>query len=324
MYNEELKQKFIDCYTGSESTKKLCRVVFNKVEHYEAEIWKADVCSVSIDKLKPMVENIVGLRYRSKWSTLVILKAYTKWCIGENVPYACDAMLKIDSTGVGNLKTRMVSFPLSLQNYLDEVCAPESLQATDNIYRCFYWMAYMGMPEDDIMNVKTSDVNFENLTITFNGKTYGIYKEALPAFKNCVNLMSFYFNHPNYNADKKVWKPRADGDLLLRGIRGSSTVKSMRSALVKLTYDYSKTPAVKKTDIQLSYHRVWLSGVFFRMYEKEMSGKEVDFEPVAIDFMRGREYSFENSGGKNEAIKKREIAKDYLEDYQRWKLAFFL
>lgn len=323
MYNEELKQRFIDFYTGSENMKKLCRVVFNKVAKYEEE-WQADVCSVSTEQLQPMVDSIVGFRSRSKWSTLVILKAYTKWCIGENIPYACDAMLKINSIGVGNLKTKMVSFPMSLQNYLDEICAPESLQATDNIYRCFYWLAYMGMPEEDIMRVRTSDVNFDNLTIIFNGKSYDIYKEALPALKNCVNLGSFYFNHPNYAADKQVWKPRVEGDLLLRGIRGSCTVKSMRTALVKLVYDYTKTPVVRKTEMQLSYHRVWLSGIFFRMYEKEMSGKEVDFEPAALQFMEGRKYNYENSGGKNQNIKKREVAKDYLEDYQRWKLAFFL
>ena len=324
MYNEDIKQKFIGNYTRSSSMQKLCEVVFNKVAKYEEE-WDADVCSKTAEELQPMVDSIVGFRSRSKWSTLVILKAYTKWCIGEGVPYACDGMLKINSVGVSNLKTKMVSFPMSLQNYLNDVCAPESLQATDNIYRCFYWLAYMGMAEEDIMNVKTSDVNFETLTITFNGKTYDIYKEALPALKNCVNLTSFYFNHPNYTA-KQVWKPRVDGDLLLRGIRGSSTVKSMRTALVKLVYDYTKTntPVVKKTKMQLSYHRVWLSGVFFRMYEKEMSGQEVDFSPAALQFMEGREYNYENSGGKNQNIKKREIAKDYLEDYQRWKLAFFL
>lgn len=322
MYNEEIKLKFIRDYTGSESRAKLCESVFNRTADYE-EKWGMDVCTQTSEVLQPMINNIIGTRSQTKWSTLVILKTYTKWCLGHGVNGACDEMLKINSVGVDNVKTRMVSFPSSLQKYLDTVCSPESLQATDNIYRCFYWLAYMGMPEEDIMSVKTSDVDFDNLTIKFNNKTYNIYAEALPALRNCVNLQSFYFNHPNYAADKNVWKPRADGNLLLRGIK-VRTIKSMRTALVKITYDYTKTPPVKKTNLQLSYHRVWLSGVFCRMYEKEKSGMMVDFEPIALQFMEGKEYKYGKSGHKNPNIKKREIMKDYLEDYERWKLAFLL
>lgn len=173
MYNEELKNRFIEDYTASEKMRKLCVVIFNKIEPYE-ERYGVDVCAMDNESLKSMVGEIInGVRSRSKWSCISILKAYAKFCTKEQIPNTNDNVLRLDAEtlGIDALKKRMVSFPLSLQNYLNDICAPESLQATDNIYRCFYWLAYMGMPEEDIMNVKTSDVNFDNLTITFKGKT---------------------------------------------------------------------------------------------------------------------------------------------------------
>lgn len=324
MYNEELKKRFISYHTKSGRMEKFCISIFNKVAKYE-EQWNADVCSVKGEDLQKMINDITGgLRSRSQLTSMVVLRAYANYCIREGVPHSCDGLLRIDaeSIGLGTLRFRRVSFPITLQNYLDEICSPESLKATDSIYRCFYWLAYMGMKEQDILSLKTSDVNFEKLIVEYNGKTYDIYKEAIPALKNCVELTSFYFNHPCYKVNS--WKDRAQGDSLLRGIKGVLSQTHFRTSLAKATFDYTKSPPVKKTKMQLSYHRVWISGVFYRMYEQEISGREVNFEAIAAEFMEGKVYNFEKSGGKNYGIRKREIARDFFEDYQRWKLAFSL
>lgn len=319
MYNEELKTKFTRSYTQSPSMAKLCATIFNKVGQYE-EKWGADVCTRTAEELQPMIDSIVGFRSRSKWSTLIILKDYVKWCLGTSVPNACDGMLKINTVGLDNVRTQMVSIPKHLQKYLDEIYDPESDQSTDNIYRCFFWLAYSGMKEEEILEVKCDEVDLTTLTVSHNGNDYEIHREAIPAFRNCVELSSFVFNHPLYSANHTVWKPRADGDTLVRGIRSVSSLKAMRMTLSRKAKEAIDDG---KTTQRLSYYRVYLSGLFYRMYEREKSGEPVDFSDDALKFMEGREYQFEK-GCKNEAIKRREIAKDYLEDYQRWKLAFFL
>lgn len=319
MYNEELKTKFVRCYTSSISMAKLCSTVFNKVGKHE-ESWGADVCTRTIKELQPMIDSIVGFRARSKWSTLIILKDYVKWCLGNNIPGARDDMLKITTVGLDSVRAEMVSIPRHMQKYLDEICDPESVKSTDNIYRCFFWLAYSGMKEEDILKVRCSDVDLSSLTVRYNGEEFEIYREAIPAFKNCVELSSFVYNHPLYSTDRTVWRPRADGDTLIRGIRSVSSLNAMRMTIsrkAKVAIDNQKTTQ------RLSYYRAYMSGMFFRMYEREKGGEPVDFTEHAIKFMDGREYKF-TKGCKNEAIKKREIAKDYLEDYQRWKLAFFL
>lgn len=318
MYNEELKTKFVRGYTNSVSMARLCSAIFNKVEQYEIE-WNADVCTRNENELQPMVDSIAGFRARSRWTTLIVLKDYVKWCMGTGVKNACDGMLKVKTTGLDNIKIQMVSIPRHLQKYLDEIYDDESVQSTDNIYRCFFWLAYSGMKESDILDVKCSEVDLSTLTVKHNGEEYEIYREAIPAFKNCVELNSFVFNHPLYTSGT-VRKVRADGNTLVRGIRSTSSIKAMRMTLSRKS---KEAIDAGKTTQRLSYYRAYLSGLFYRMYEREKSGEPVDFTEAAMKFMDGKEYKLEK-GCKNEAVKRREIVKDYLEDYKRWKLAFFL
>jgi hypothetical protein len=86
-------------------------------------------------------------------------------------------------------------------------------------------------------------------------------------------------------------------------MRYAITVKSTRAKKAGLT------------DLSLSYHRVWLSGYFYRIYENERSGHEVDMTPIVRAHMEGKTYTSVKS-------KERVIWREYLEDYQRWKLVF--
>lgn len=315
MYNEELKTKFVRGYTNSISTAEVCQTIFNAFEQYEVE-WGADLCTRSTEELQPVVDGLVGFRARSKWMRLIILKDYVKWCIGMKVPGACDGMLKIETVGLEKVKHQTVASPLHLQRYLDSICEPESEETTDNIYRCFYWLAYGGVAEEDILSIKCSDVDLNNMVVRYNDTEVPIYREALPAFKNCVNLTQFVYKHPNY--DKLVYKDRADGDTLVRGIRSAPSIKAMR---VELSRRSKAKMDEGKTDLKLSYFRVWISGLFYRMYERERAGMPVDFSAAAAQFMEGKTYKLDRGRNTPEA-KKRQLTRDYLEDYERWKLAF--
>ena len=315
MYNEELKTKFVRAYTNSINTAEVCQIVFNAFEKYE-NAWDADLCTKSAQELQPVVENLVGLRTKSKCIRITILREYVKWCIKTQVPGACDGMLKIEVMGLDKVRHQTVASPLHLQRYLDSICEPEKEETTDNIYRCFYWLAYGGVDEEDILDIKCSDVDLSDMVVRYNGTEVPIYREALPAFKNCVNLKQFVYKHPNY--DKVVYKDRADGDTLVRGIRSAPSVKAMR---VELSRRSKAKIDEGKTDLRLSYFRVWLSGLFYRMYERERAGIPVDFSDTASQFMEGKTYKLD-SGRNTPEAKKRQVTKEYLEDYERWKLAF--
>lgn len=314
MYNEQQKVNFIKGYTGSLNTANVATTIFNALEKYE-EQWQGDFCTRSKEELQPVIDEIVGLRTKSQWMTLIILKEYVKWCIAMKVPGACDGMLQVEAVGLDKVRHQMVSSPLHLQKYLDELFDPESEETIDNIYRCYFWMAYGGIDEEDTILVKREDINFDQMTIAYKDTNIPIYREALPAFRNAVSLTDFLYKHPNYT--KAVRRDRIGGDTIMRGIKAETKTFTMRVTISKRNI---KAVEDGRTDLQLSFYRVRMSGLFFRAYERERAGIPVDFSEAAMRAMAGKEYSIK--GRIKLEHKQNRMERDYMEDYQRWKLAF--
>lgn len=314
MYNERQKVNFIKGYTGSLNTANVATTIFNALEKYE-EQWQADFCTRSKEEIQPVIDEIAGLRTKSQCMTLIILKEYVKWCIAMKVPGACDGMLHVEAVGLDKIRHQMVSSPLHLQKYLDELFDPESEETIDNIYRCYFWMAYGGIDEEDTILIKKDDVSFEKMTITYKDTNIPIYREAIPAFRNAVFLTDFLYKHPNYT--KTVRRDRIGGDTIMRGIKANTKTFTMRVTISKRNI---KAIEDGRTNLQLSFYRVRMSGLFFRTYERERAGIPVDFSDAAMRAMAGKEYSIK--GRIKLEHKQNRIERDYMEDYQRWKLAF--
>lgn len=103
----------------------------------------------------------------------------------------------------------------------------------------------------------------------------------------------------------------------MRGIRGVMTVESESTVLSK-----ANLRAIRDGDTtkRLTYHSIWLSGLFYRIRIAELSGVPVDFSEAAEEFMEGKEYKLE-SGRNTLAAKKRAVMRDFQNDYVRWKAA---
>ncbi len=321
MYNAELKEKFISEFSTGLSRREAARATFEAIEPYELG-WNADICTRSSDEIKPVVEDIIGVRSSSKRLRLSILREYNRWCKKNNVEGVTDGILEVRETGVEKMRRSMVANPQHLQRFMDCIFDKESDETVDNISRSFYWLAYAGIKEEEVFNVLEKDVDFENMVIHFKNKEFPIYKEGIPALRNCVKLREFRVIHPNY--PQGVYKDRIEGDNLLRGIK-SNSLSTLRVTISKK----NKVPRYrdqfdkddKSLDIQTSYYKVWLSGLFYRVYEFERAGVPPDFMDVAADHMEGKTYNL-SSGRNLIGAKQRQLAKDYLEDYNRWKGAF--
>lgn len=324
MYNQEQKERFASECSKSDSMRTSLHVLFEATGKYEEEYGK-DICQMNEDELSRVLPEIFGYRASSKRARIAFLRSYIRWCVDNNVPGSCLAYMNIDldSIGIDKLRRQTVASPQHLQRYLDSILAKESEDTVDVVYRCFFWLAYMGiMREEDALTVDESDVDFEDMAIHFNGKDYPFYREAIPAIKKCVNLKSFRYSHPYYGS---VYKPRADGTALLRGINGVMTIKVIRIRICNLVKARKYLPKGmendKSLDLSLSYDRVWLSGRFFTMLENERSGMSVDFKYLAEESMAGKEYNL-SSGRNLIGAKVRQKAMDYKIDYERWKQAY--
>ena len=314
MYNEEQKRRFIRDYTGSLNTANVAETIFNSFEKYEIG-WGADLCTKSETELQPVVDEIVGIRTKSQWMTLIILKEYVKWCLAMNVPNACDGMLRIENIGLEKIKKQMVANPLHLQRFLNDILEPENEETIDNTYRCYFWMAYGGIDEEDTILIRNSDIDFDNMIIHYKTTSVPIYREAIPAFRNAATLTSFAYKHPNYT--KIIRRERISGDTIMRGIKATTRTLTMRTTLSKRNI---KAEQDGLTDLRLSFYRVRMSGLFYRVYERERAGFPVSFSEAALRAMDGKTYSL---GARTKLKhKQNQIEKGYMEDYQRWKLAF--
>lgn len=309
MYNHDQKVRFIRSYTASLSLARRAENLFTVTEPYE-EAWGCDLCSKNAEELQPVIEGAVGMRSSSIGSAMAVFRAYGKWCIASGVVDACDGLLNVRIPGIDKIRHQMVSSPLHLQRYLDTIFTPESMETIDNIYRCFFWLAFMGIEEESIYDIVDSDVDFTAMTITVGFDSYKIYQESAPAFHNAVHLKSFRQIHARYETNRD----RIDGHRILRGIKSQTDKMTIRSMMSKYTSEQYKKGI---TDTHLSYQRAKLSGLFFRVYELELAGFPADFSKEAIRITSGKSY-------KNQTVEERQkiIQKELMEDYQRWKIAF--
>lgn len=318
MYNADQKKQFILNYTKTDSIRKACVALFNALEPME-ESWGADISTVDEAKARTAMESVVGIRADTIAFRPRILREYAMWCLTSGKPNACDALLKVKVNGDAKMRKHTVKSPKHLQSYLDAICDPESKLTVDMATRCYCWLAYAGMEEEDILRLTKENVHFENMVVTYNGKDYPLYREALKSVQACATMKYFMFEHPTYAPQNgAVRRDRAPGNQLVRGFRVELTGTTIRASLSRLAREAERAG---KTDIRLSHFRLWLSGLFYRVYEDEVTGIE---DPRVLFFRFTQEYTKDkefklDSGRNTKAAKQRAIANEYYRDYQRWK-----
>lgn len=323
MYNAELKERFVSAYSKDESKRKSLYVMFEALGKCETKMEK-DLCQMNEEELSQALPEVIGYRYKSKSTRSSSLRAYVRWCVDNHIDGATLAIMNVDfgSVGLDKMRRQSVANPQHLQRYLDSIFEKESEETVDVVYRCYFWLAYMGvMREEDALSIDVSDVDFEDMAIHLNGRDYPFYREAIPSIKKCATLKSFRYIHPKYNP---TVKERAPGTRLLRGYKEIPSLRIFRNIICKKEKDRKFLTAGiegdRSLDLSLSFDRVWLSGRFFSMLENERSGMRADFTYLAEEFMEGKEYNL-SSGRNTIEAKKRWIANDYLRDYEQWKLA---
>lgn len=315
MFNHELKERFIQEANYTDARAKFARWLFDTTEKYE-EQWGTDICTQPIESVRPVVDSVLGIRHRSFASAIAYLYRYCEWCLANGVENATDALLQIRAPSNDKFKTQMISNPTHLQEYLNALFEPESHKRIDNTYRCYFWLAYSGMPEDDIFLVKSSDIDFLHMIVKYNDNEYPIYEQAIPAMMNCV-ILSAFASTAEYLPKDNQFIQRGEGDILIRGTKPATSKGTLKPLLSKLASN-----AIKKglTEQKLTYNKVWLSGLFFRMHERELDGYKVSFMSFSAWQLSQK---YKDDPQREATISEiRKKSHEYLSDYKRWKKAF--
>lgn len=314
MFNSELKEQYINDSNFTEAREKFARHLFSAIEKYE-EQWGSDICTRNVDEIQPVIDAVTGYKKQSWYTTLSYLHTYGKWCLDKGVFGATDALLRIRGATNDKFREQTVASPGELQKYLNDIFEPESHRKIDNTFRCFYWLAYSGMKEDDIYMVRATDVDFVRMVVKYNDCEYPIYEQSLPAIMNCVVLTAF--SSTSSQCANDMIMPRGEGDILIRGTKPFATKGTLRPLLSRIA---NKAFNNESTQLKLSYNRIWLSGLFYRMYQRECDGFRVLFSAVALEYLQDK-----YKDDPDKIITRIEInrkSKSYMSDYKRWKKVF--
>lgn len=303
MYNEERKLRYI----ADSKNKARLKYIFITAEPFETKEG-CDLCEFSNETIQLLVDSAFGIRKSTTDSAISIIRRYASWC-KENGYQVSDAALNGEVDTFRKLRRKMLSSPAHLEKILNTVYHPVSNETTDCLYRCYLWMAFAGLPEEEVLEVTTDEIDFTMMTIEHGGKSYEIPREAIPAFRMACEAEQFLFIHPDYTTYRK----RLPGPYLMRGVRADRL--SLHN-LQDVRYKHF-TPAGFEVDYQCAR----LSGLYYKTFEMERMGDPVNFDAFVVEMAE-------------ESIKRRGKAPaDWAKfisqtrrrikgDYENWKKAF--
>lgn len=332
MYNAEFKEKFLADTTITKQARDNRRRTFNLFEEYESKK-NADLCTMSSEEIQNVLNSASsGMRARSNDNDIITIRSYIKWCAVNNISGVSLDGLNVTSSNIEQIRTHTVKNPLHLKKFLDDVFIERDGTTFDPL-KCFFWMAFGGCNEEDVMYLTNNDIDFDSRIIKGRSWQGILYKEGIDTVRQCAEATEFLYINSQYVNKGDIMRERVPGNCIFRGVRGSSTPDLIvfRSNISRKVKD---AIAKGKTDLNLSYYRVWLSGIFYRMRELEIAGYLTDknFEALANMFLKTKskdDIYYErhiNSKLDNPNISKQDRGtflrkvNDYKTDYENWKL----
>ena len=308
MYNGERKMRFL---TETRDSVSFGRSVFNTIEPYEQSEGK-DLCELSVDILQPIVNTKFGSRTRTSDSTIAFLRSYVSWCKEQGYPTYND-VYELKTEMDEKMKRMMIASPTHLEAVLNKIFEPVASETVDCLYRCYLWMGFSGIEETEAIEVMVDEIDFDSMTIEHGGKSYEIYREAVPAFKMACNATEFRYINPNYSESKRGgYRNRYPGEHLLRGIRSSQIKLTTIRAIIGKKF--------KAAGIETSYGRIRLSGLFYKTYEMERFGEPANFDAFILERIDKTDHQYHRNYTRNKLAGS--IRHDLEDDYECWKAVF--
>ena len=308
MYNDEWKNKFLLESRQSSMQNRIAPRLFNHSAIYEEKLQK-DLCAIDDkDILLEILASITGgkIAITSKYRNLIV--DYVKWCRDENYSGVSDLIEEITDEDIveRRISECMVADPSGLQKYLNNVFREETENFVDNTARCYFWLAFAGVPYLEASKVTVADVDLDIIDGEFivrnNGVSYSIPSIGFEAVKKCAELNAFVIEteSPRKEGRFTYITPRKEGNLLLRGAepkRGKQSKEDKRDPILAAVQKLIYLTAKKRGRKIMYYSDIRLSGFFCRLYEQEKREQMADQKPNFTQAFR--EFELKSSDKKN-------------------------
>lgn len=319
MYNQDIKNRFMwenedsigkssAAYNAYEELFEISAPLETEKGRDLAELYRSEMAY--LDELVETQSKIPPMRYKAN------LLRYFTWYKKKYPDAITRPALSWVLDSLSGYKRSIVSSPTHLQIELNKIFRPEDGGTIDIVYRSFFWIAFAGVrcrEDADLLEVK--DIDVESMTFILDGHRYPIYPQGLKAMLLAAKNSSLMYEHSNYKEGTVVYKTRVAGDKVLRGIKGDADDQWIMESIRKRTAAAAKEDSTAK---RLSYRSVMHSGAFYRQYELEASGMDVDFSAVVKESRHGKTFSKASlaaARGKTNAL--------FKDEYYIWKYLMY-
>lgn len=305
MYNENHKQGFLKKIRSSDM---LARQLFAASAPYEERYGK-DICQFSADELDSFLREDFITGDMSLYRAVHVIKQYVRYCMHRKMDTETSYQ-KIKTDPVDEMRETLFASPLHLASKLDQAFSEIQEDNVDLLCRCFIWLAFAEMEDNGIAAVRRDDVDLMARAVHFNGRDYRIYEEAYPAFDRVYTLPSFkVFVQKGF-----MYQTRSNPDMFFSGMERGEYNPKLKLADFRARI----SAAAFSSGVPLSYNTIRMSGLFFRVYERERAGLVDDLESAFA--------SFDARGAKTDGVATRQstrrTTRGVFEKYSAWKKAF--
>lgn len=328
MYNEQIKSAFIQKYTTSDKTKKLLLHIFDGTKDAE-EKYGRDFYEMDVEQAQETYNRISGIKVAGASATLMILKAYVRWC-RANGYHVSDAVDRLRIDVYEKIKDSYVASPQHLLRAMDEAFPHPEKNEIEYIYRSFFWLGFMGFQVNEAIQVKDYMLDFKRLVLVYPDRDapYRIYSESVGDLRKAVELKEFKDPRPGEASVKK----RTPGHEILRGKVSKNSLADVVERTFRPTISRAFKAAVERyaeqrievpvdLSLKLSYKHVYMSGIFYRTYERERMGLPPDFGTIVVEERRNaKEPSFSRNYTERKLLNI--LIRNIEQDYNNWKSVF--
>lgn len=160
MYNENRKLLFM---RDKRKRSTYIASIFELSEKIESK-YDTDLCEFTEPMLRDLFDNCYGVLPRVSHNVRDNILLYHDWCLGQGYATCGDiANFKPDATAT--IRKTMVASPMHLEKELDRFLRPTKDGGTDNVFRCYFELAFLDFDKDEAMALTDSDFHPESMTI---------------------------------------------------------------------------------------------------------------------------------------------------------------
>jgi hypothetical protein len=311
------KFDFLASRQGTKSHESYSTLFSRALEMEEAS--GLDLCQFSESELQNFISAMPGIKTGTRLNNLSYLNTYLNWCRSAGIPGVADEIEMHDKQQVlERIETSHFKSPQELDELLSIVFPKDPPRSSRTLCRVFFWMLYAGVPIADTVGITSRDVDLKKMYFQVgDGKKYVFCKEALNDVRDAIDSSSLR-NLCALPGSEREWRPRAEGDTILRGFKNAGKVNQFSTIGTRSFSAAYRSGLTQKKPTALT---VAYSGTYYRMWLNEQKGWRVDFTEIArVRASEGNRKKGSTCGASN-----LRISASYIEsDYRMWKAAFGL